>query len=385
MESGSRPHQGIMCGWNRDAGAQKKGAAVKSLKFAVYIGKKLLFFLLSVFVLITIVFYISRLAPGDPLVSYYGERAEKMGTKERMQARERLGLDAPVTVQYIRWFRQALQGNFGVSYKYKTDVLEVIHERAGNTFLLGGTAFFLVFVLALCLGILCAWQEGRLMDRLICKAGVVTSCIPEFWLAFVLILIFAVHFKWLPSSGAYDVGKENDPGSRLQHLILPLTVAVLSHLWYYAYLIRSRILEEVRAGYVIFAKAKGLKKSAIMFRHCLRNALPAYLSLMAVSVSHILGGTYLIETVFSYPGLGTLSYESVRYQDYNLLMLLCIFSGILVIFSSMAAQIINEWMDPRIRTDSRADHLHNLRSVPQKHRVCSKSHRLAEKGGNGVA
>lgn len=330
---------------------------MKSTKLAIYIVKKLLFFLLSVFVLITIVFYISRLAPGDPLVAYYGERAEKMGTKERMQARERLGLDAPVTVQYIRWFQQALQGNFGVSYKYKMDVWDVIHDRAGNTFLLGGTAFVLVFVLALCLGVLCAWQEGRLMDRLICKAGVVTSCIPEFWLAYAGILIFAVHFQWFPSSGAYAVGKEDDLYSRMQHLILPLTVAVLSHLWYYAYLIRSRILEEVRAEYVLFAKAKGVKKSAVMFRHCLRNALPAYLSLMAVSVPHILGGTYLIETVFSYPGLGTLSYESVRYQDYNLLMLLCILSGILVIFSSMAAQMINEWMDPRIRADNRHDSL----------------------------
>lgn len=318
-------------------------------KLIFYIGKKLLFFLFSIFFLVTVVFYLSRLAPGDPLVSYYGERAEKMSQKERLQAEERLGLQDPLTVQYVHWLKQALHGDFGISYKYKTDVLEVIRERAGNTLLLGGTGFLIVFILAPLLGILCAWHEGRLADRLICKVGVAASCIPEFWLSFLLILFFAVHLKWLPSGGAYAVGRENDLSSRIRHLILPLTAVVCSHLWYYAYLVRDRILEEVRADYVWFARSKGLTKRSVMFRHCLRNALPAYLSLMAVSVPHMLGGTYLIETVFSYPGLGTLSYESARYQDYNLLMVLCMLSGALVIFCSMAEQVVNAWIDPRIR------------------------------------
>lgn len=327
--------------------------SVKDKNLIFYIVKKILFFFLSIFLLVTVVFYISRLAPGDPLVSYYVERVEKMSQNEREQAKERLGLHKPVTVQYAYWLKQALRGEFGISYKYKTDVLEVIRERAGNTLLLGGAGFGIVFLLALLLGILCAWQEDSLADRLICKAGVVTSCIPEFWLSFILILIFAVHLKWLPSGGAYAVGREDDPFSRILHLILPLSAVVLSHLWYYAYLIRNRILEEVRADYVWFAKSKGLTKRSVMFRHCLRNALPAYLSLMAVSVPHMLGGTYLIETVFSYPGLGTLSYESARYQDYNLFMVLCMLSGALVIFCSMAAQVVNAWLDPRIREEER--------------------------------
>ena len=123
----------------------------------------------------------------------------------------------------------------------------------------------------------------------------------------------------------------------------------MSHLWYYAYMIRSQLVEEIRADYVLLAKSKGLSKKRILFRHCLRNALPAYLSIMAVSVPHILGGTYIIETVFSYPGLGTLSYESARFQDYNLLMVLCLLSGALVMICGMAAQIMNEWIDPRLR------------------------------------
>ena len=121
-------------------------------------------------------------------------------------------------------------------------------------------------------------------------------------MALVLILIFSVNLKILPSSGAYSTGKAGDVGDRVIHLIMPLTIVVLEHLWYYAYMIRNKILEEVRADYVLLAKSKGLTKNSILFRHCLRNIIPSYLSIMAISVPHILGGTYIVETVFSYPG-----------------------------------------------------------------------------------
>lgn len=315
----------------------------------IYYGRKLLIFVVSIFLLSVIVFYIARLAPGNPLVSYYGERAEKMTAGERAWAEEKLGLHESITVQYGKWLGRAVRGDFGISYKYKMDVLEVIEGRIGNTLLLGGVGFVLIFVLALLLGIWCAWNEERLIDRAICKVGTVTSCIPEFWLSLVLILIFAVELKVLPSSGAYTIGKENDLGDRILHLILPMTVVVLGHLWYYAYLIRNKLLEEVRTDYVLLAKSKGVTGKSVMFRHCVRNIIPTYLSIMAISVPHILGGTYIIETVFSYPGIGTLSYESARYQDYNLLMVICLLSGALVILCNMIAQTINERIDPRMK------------------------------------
>ena len=321
----------------------------------LYWGKKLLLFLLSVFLLSAAAFYVSRLAPGDPLVSYYGDRVEKMTPAERQWAEEKLGLDDTITVQYVRWLGNALRGDFGISYKYKMDVSEVIGSRIGNTLLLGGLGFVLIFVGSLLLGVLCAWFEDRPLDRVLCGLGTVTSCIPEFWLSLVLILVFSTMLRWLPSSGAYSIGGSGDIGDRAVHLILPLTVVVLSHLWYYAYLIRNRILEETRADYVLLAKAKGLARRGILFRHCLRNAIPAYLSLMAISVPHVLGGTYIVEAVFSYPGLGTLSYESARYKDYNLLMLLCILSGALVILCSIIAQVINERIDPRMRSPGPAE------------------------------
>lgn len=315
----------------------------------IYYGRKLLIFLLSVLLLSVAVFYVARLAPGDPLASYYGDRVEKMSPEQRQWAEERLGLNESVSVQYIRWLERALKGDFGVSYKYKTDVLQVIGGRLPNTLILGGIGFALIFALALGLGILCAWHEDRWIDRLICKVGTVISCIPEFWLSLMLILLFAINLRWLPSSGAYSVGNRHDVSDRIFHLILPLTAVVLGHLWYYAYMIRNKLLEEVRCEYVLLAKSKGLGKKDILFKHCLRNVIPSYLSIMAVSVPHILGGTYIIETVFSYPGIGTLSYESARYQDYNLLMVLCLLSGTVVILCSILAQVINERIDPRMR------------------------------------
>ena len=311
--------------------------------------RKLTLFLVSVLALSVVVFAISRLAPGDPLMAYYGDRTEKMTPAERAQTMERLGLNAPLTVQYARWLEGALRGEFGISYKYKQDVLEVIAARIGNTLLLGLPGFILTFGLALLLGLVCAWREDSWLDRIVSQAGTVLSCVPEFWLSLVLILFFSVICRLLPSGGAYTIGKEFDPGDRLRHLILPMAVMVLSHLWYYAYMIRNRLLEEIRADYVLLAKSKGLSSKQILFRHCLRAILPAYISLMAISVPHILGGTYIIETVFAYPGLGTLAYESARWKDYNLLMVLCMLTGIVIILANMVGQIINERIDPRIR------------------------------------
>ena len=248
-----------------------------------YVTKKLLIFLVSLLLLSVITFYISRLAPGDPLVSYYGDRVEKMSTQERAWAEEKLGLHDPITVQYIRWLGNALHGDFGISYKYKTDVLEVITGRIGNTLILGGVGFVLIFILALLLGVWCAWYEDRLPDRIVCRIGTVTSCIPEFWMSLLLILIFSVQLRLLPSSGAYTIGKSDDILNRIQHLILPITIVVLGHLWYYAYMVRNKLLEEVRSDYVLLAKSKGLDKRKILFCQILIKGLDGMPAIVVVT------------------------------------------------------------------------------------------------------
>lgn len=303
----------------------------------------------SVLLLSMAVFWLSRLAPGDPLMSWYGEGVEKMTVAEKEAAREALGLNDPIHVQYVRWLKNAARGDFGISYKYKQPVTDVIRSRMGNTLLLGCLGFVLTFFGALGLGIFCARHEDRWPDRLLCRGGTLLSCIPEFWLSLVLILVFSVWLRLLPSSGAYGVGMKYDALSRLRHLILPLSVVVLQHLWYYAYLVRNKLLEQIRSDYVKMAQAKGLSDRQILRRHCLPNVLPSYISLMSVSLPHVLGGTYIVEAVFSYPGLGSLSYESARYHDYNLLMVLCLMTCLLVMVSNALGQLLNERIDPRIR------------------------------------
>ena len=318
----------------------------------LYFGKKLLIFIVSVLILSVAVFWLSRLAPGDPLWAYYGaDRVEKMSVEEKDAARERLGLNDPIHVQYVKWLENALKGDFGRSLKYKQDVMETIGDRIGNTLILGGIGFILTFVGALGLGILCAWHEDKPLDRIICKGGTMLSCIPEFWLSLVLILVFAVTLHLLPSGGAYDVGHKDDILNRIEHLILPMIIVVLEHLWYYAYMIRNKLLEETRADYVLLGKSKGLSKKDIMLKHCLRNILPSYISIMAISVPHVLGGTYIVETVFSYPGIGTLSYESARVHDDDLLMVHGMMTGVVVMSCKIGGQNINEKIDPRIKAN----------------------------------
>lgn len=321
--------------------------AIKKVFFKLL--KQMIALLISLAVLSVIVFYMSRLAPGDPLVSYLGERAEKLTSEERRWAEEKLGLDQPIYKQYFCWLEHAAKGDLGISYKYKRPVVEVIGERIGNTLILGGIGFVLIFSLALLLGMLCAWHEERWLDKLICQIGTITSCLPEFWVSLLLILVFSVKLKLFPSSGAYSVGQAGHLGDRIWHLVLPMCVVVTSHLWYYAYMIRNKLLEEVRRDYVLLARAKGMSRHQVLFKHCLRNMMPTYISTMAISVPHILGGTYMVEMVFSYPGIGTLAYESAKYKDYHLLMLLSLLTGAIVIVSNGVAQLMNETIDPRIK------------------------------------
>lgn len=306
-------------------------------------------FILTMFVLSVGVFYLARLAPGDPLQSFYGDAIQSMTTEELGAARVRLGLDRPIHIQYIKWISNAFQGDFGLSLKYKTPAVAVISPVIGNTLILGGTAYTLVFVLATLLALFCAMHEDTLIDRVICKVGTAAYYIPPFWLGVVLVLIFSINLNWLPSSGAYSVGKSGDILNRIQHMILPLIVMILSHLWYYSYMIRNKLLDEVRKDYVLLAKSKGCTKTEIVFKHCFRNVAPTIVSIMAISIPHVLSGTYIAESVFNYPGIGALSVQSAKYHDYNLLMLVVLITGILVVSTSIIAQSINEVIDPRMK------------------------------------
>lgn len=318
-------------------------------EWILFIINKAIQFVLTIIILSIVVFYMARLAPGDPLKSYYGESVERMSEENKEAARERLGLNKPIYVQYAKWVQNAFEGDLGISFKYKKEVKNVIGSVYQNTLILGIVSYILTFFFAILLGIFCAIREDTWIDKIICKIGIITNCIPSFFVALVLILIFCINMKVLPTSGAYSIGKANDIIDRMRHMILPVTVMVLSHLWYYTYMIRNKLLEETREDYVLLCKVKGVSKKKIMTKHCFRNILPSLISIMAISVPHIIGGTYIAETVFSYPGLGTLSMESAQYHDYNMLLVLCLLTGAAIIFANIMAQIINEFIDPRMK------------------------------------
>ena len=246
--------------------------------------------ILVMFILSLAVFFLARLAPGDPLQSFYGDQLDSM-TQEEIDA----------------------------------------------------------FGLATVLAVFCVLHEERFLDRLICRIGTVFYYTPGFWLGVVLVLIFAVNLGWFPSSGAYDIGMKNDLGNRISHLVLPLFVMIASHLWYYAYMIRNKLLDEVRKDYVLLAKSKGCTRRQIVWKHCLRNVAPTIVSIMAISIPHVTGGTVVVESVFSYPGIGNLAVEAAKYHDYNLLMVDVLITGFAVFVSSFIAQTVNEEIDPRMK------------------------------------
>lgn len=321
-----------------------------SKQTAKYICKKAAQLVLSLLVLSLIVFFVSRLAPGDPLKAYYGEAIERMSQEQLAAAEERLGLNDPLIVQYADWFTGALKGDFGISYQYKQPAVDVIGQVFGNTLVLSLISFILIFILGLLLAVFCVRHEGKTIDKVICRIGVATNSVPEFFVALILILIFAVSLGILPQSGANTIGMSG-LGDRIVHLILPVSAIVISHLWYCTYLMRNKLSDEMTKDYTLMLKVKGLSEKQIIYRHCLKNIMPSCVSIMAIFLPHLLGGAYVVELVFSYPGLGKLGVESAQYHDYNMLMLICLITGAMVILANIVAQIINENLAPEIKEE----------------------------------
>ncbi len=311
--------------------------------------KRVILFVVAMFILSIVVFILARLAPGDPLQSFYGEALDNMTEEQILAAKERMGLNDNLIVQYFKWLGGAFQGDFGLSLKYRMKVQNVVSPLIGNTLALGIIAYLVVFALAIVLATVAALHEDDWLDKIICKVGTATYYIPPFWLGVVLVLIFSVNLGWFPSSGAYDVGKQGDIGNRLWHMILPLIVMIASHFWYYAYMIRNKLLDEFRKDYVLLAKAKGLTRRQIVWKHCLRNVAPTIVSIMAIAIPHVISGTVVVEAVFGYPGIGNLAVESAKYHDYNMLMLTVLITGAFVFIASFVAQTINEEIDPRMK------------------------------------
>ncbi|SHJ86422.1 ABC transporter permease [Tepidibacter formicigenes] len=318
------------------------------LKFII---KRIKQTVITIFILSLGAFMVSHLAPGDPLVSVYGDAAERLSNEARIKAVKDLRLDKPLIYQYAIWIKNAVKGDLGYSYKYKMPVKDVIQIHFPNTFYLMGLSIFLTLILSISLGLISALNEGKLLDRIITRFSTLLYCIPGFWISLILILVFCTNLKILPSSGVYDIGRENDILNRIYHLILPLTVMIIGHLGYYSNFVRNKILEELKEDYIILARAKGLSKFEIISKHPLKKIMPSIIILMSLSLSHLIAGGFVVEYIFSYPGVGKLVFESAKYHDYPLLMGGVILTGVIVVLGSLISDILSSLIDPRLREE----------------------------------
>jgi peptide/nickel transport system permease protein len=300
-----------------------------------YILKRLGLALLVALAVSAITFFLLRLS-GDVALAIAGEGAQK---EDLDLIRKTYGLDRPLVVQYVDWLWQTLQGNFGISLYFKTDVSRLVLDKLPTTIILGFTALGFALLISIPLGVLAAVYANSWIDRLALAIAVVGQALPNFFFALILVMVFSITLRWLPVSGS---------GTWL-HFIMP-TIA----LGYYVApafmrLIRAGMIEVLSADYIRTARAKGLPTHKVIFKHALRNAVVPVVALTAVQLGFLLGGSVVIETIFALDGLGYLAYQSITYKDFPVMQIIVLLLSILYVLLTLASDIANAWLDPRIR------------------------------------
>ncbi|CAN5781916.1 ABC transporter permease [soil metagenome] len=303
-----------------------------------------------VFFGITLVTYlIISLAPGDPVSAMVNpEQISELGPGWLEDRRAELGLDRPLPVRYGLWLKELAQGNLGYSYTDRQPVADKISERIWPTVKLMLTVQLLALVIAIPIGIVSAVRQYSFIDYFATVFGFTAISIPAFFLALAGIYVFAIKLRWLPSAGMGTVGQEPTFLNSLHHLILPAVVLGLGQAAPLIRYTRSSMLETIRQDYVRVARAKGLSERNVISRHALRNALIPLVTVIALTLPQLLGGTVIIEQVFSWPGMGSLAIKAVRGRDYPTIMAINMIGAIAILFSSLIADIIYAWIDPRI-------------------------------------
>lgn len=318
-----------------------------------FVGKKLIRVVLLLLGVSLVTFLLLCASPLDPLRTNVGQVALGSMSQEQVARLEAYwGMDQPPVERYLGWLGSVLQGDFGTSLLYRQPVLTVIGERLGNSLWLLVSAWVISGILGLTLGVVAGAFRGRWPDKLICGYCLVISSTPAFWLALLLLLIFSVWLGWLPIGLSVPVGVEESAvtlGDKLCHAILPgltLSVTGISNIALHT---REKLVDVLETDYVLFARARGENRRSIVLRHGLRNvALPA-LTLQFGSVGEIIGGSVLVEQVFSYPGLGQAAVTAGLGSDLPLLLGITVLTSALVFGGNLIADLLYGVIDPRIR------------------------------------
>lgn len=316
-----------------------------------YVVRRLALAIPTILTIVVLNFGLVHLAPGDAADVLAGEAGS--ATPQYMaQLRQTFGLDQPLYVQLVVYLERVLTLDLGYSFRHGMSVSALIATRLGPTLLLMLTVLLLSVGLGVLLGAIAARNLNRWRDNLISVLAVLAYATPVFWAGLMLIVVFSVKLGWFPVSGMEEVAAFNEGWARVldiaRHLVLPAITLTLFYLALYTRLMRASVLDQYAMDYVVTARAKGLTERQIAWRHVLRNAMLPVLTMAGVQVGALLGGAVVVETVFAWPGLGFLAYESLFARDINLLLGIFFISGCLVVVVNLAVDLLYSVLDPRI-------------------------------------
>lgn len=316
-----------------------------------YLGYRVLLAVPVVVGIVVLNFFLIHLAPGDAASVLAGESGA--ATPEYMdQLRHRFGLDKPLSVQFGIYLLSMLHFDLGYSFRNDSPVLELIAQRLWPTGLLMLTAFVTALVLGTALGLVAATGRNTWRDSAISLLSLVAYATPGFWLGLMMIVVFAIHLGWLPTSGLDTVGAFNEGWDEAvdvaRHLVMPAVALSLFYLALYARVMRASVLEQVGIDHVTTARAKGQTERRIMTGHVLRNAILPVVTMAGVQAGNLIGGSIVVETVFGWPGLGTLAFDALQSRDLNLLLGIFFISACLVVVINMVVDLVYVVLDPRM-------------------------------------
>lgn len=282
--------------------------------------------------------------PGNPVAAMVGENA----TPELVEAvTARLGLDKPVHEQYWNWLTHALQGDFGLSIQNREPVLDLIVQRIPATIQLALAATLVGLLLGVPVAVVSALKPGGWLDRLLSGWSALALGVPTFWLGILLILLFAVKLRWLPSASGY-VSIFDSPWQALRNIVLPATTLGVYVSGIFARFLRASLLGELKADYVRTARSKGLPERDVIGRHVMRNALLPFVTIVGLMMATFIGGTVVTEAVFTYPGLGRLLIQAISTRDYPLIQGCILFILVVFVVINLAVDMLYAYIDPRI-------------------------------------
>lgn len=319
--------------------------------FGGYLLRKVGGALISLLMVVLLGFFAFRILPGDPVQKIARER--QMSPEQMELLRAEYGLDKPLVVQFWDYLVGIFTGNLGTSYVYRQPVSQLIAEYAWPTLLLTGTAAILAIGLGLWMGQLAAWKRGSLFDKLTTSTSLVFWSVPTFWLALLLLMIFAGRLQWLPTGGMVSPGVESGSFEYVvdvaKHLILPVITMTAVVYAQYLMVMRASLLGEMSADYLTTARAKGLREDDVRLKHAVPNALLPTVTLVFMHIGGLITGAVTVETVFSWPGLGKLTYEAISGPDLPLLQGTFVVFSSAIIIMNLLADLIYRQLDPRVR------------------------------------